>query len=372
MESLARSLHLDYALTRESETLLGEWNAALASEPPPLRIRWNMFLQRYLRSATVAASTQIEGNPMSLPQVDALLQGEAVRAPQNRRIENLNYNRALSIATSLAVTPTFGWNEAILRMLNHQILSDLPADRQGYYREEPVTVGGYTPPDHLAVPGLMGGLVEWLGDCSDHVLIRVALLHLNLAAIHPWVDGNGRTARVASSLELMRGRIGAPEVISVEPYLREHQREYFDTLATTLGPTYRPDAHTASEWVNYYIHISVGRLSFDGRMDDAWPYDFGTVADALVGANHPAEWGGVLLMAAIAPLRTRHVAEMIHRTMPTARTMLAAMSDSGWLVARGERRGRYFEAGPQLTALNLRTPEIVARYVQGQTLGLVA
>jgi fido (protein-threonine AMPylation protein) len=372
MESLERSLHLTYRLSPESQRLVAEWDRSMAAEPPPLRIRWHLYLRRYLRSATVAASTQIEGNSMSLPEVDALLHGEAVEAPFAQRQENLNLNVALSTATSLAVVPSFGWNEAILRMLNHQILRDLPEDRQGYYREGPVSVGSYSPPDHHAVPQLMTALTQWLTSCQDHVLVRVALLHLNLAAIHPWIDGNGRTARVASALELMRSRVGAPEVISVEPYLRQHQNEYFDMLATTLGPTYRPEEHIATPWVEYYIRISVERLSFDGRMDDAWPHDFGTVADALGAMQAPPEWAPILIMAAIYPIRTRFIAEVIGRSMPTARSVLGEMTRAGWLIARGERRGRFYEAGPRLHALPLRSPEIVARYVGGQTLGLDA
>ena len=291
MELLSLSLHLDYGLSGEARELLARWDAAMAAEAPPGRIRWHMMLQHYLRSATVTASTEIEGNPMSLSQVDALLQGEGVDAPAQARREVLNYNSALAAATSLALTPTFRWSQAILRMLNSQVMRDDRNDRQGCYREEPVVVAGfYHPPDHHVVDGLMAALEEWLRVSADHPLVRVALLHLNLVAIHPWLDGNGRTARIASSLDLMRSGVGAPELVSIEPYLREHRDEYFEQLATVIGQTYAPDRHPATQWVEYYVRVSSERLTFGERMTGAWPQDIGAVVEAL--ADFDSQWTG--------------------------------------------------------------------------------
>lgn len=367
------SLHVSYVLTPEAEAHLARWDQAMALEPPTEPTRWHYYLWGYLRSATVAASTQIEGNPLSLPEVDALLQGESVNAPDRLRQEPINYNNALSTAQSLALVDSFEWSEAILRMLNAQVLFSDPDNRQGRYRDEQVNVGGgvYSAPDWHLVPNLMAELVEWLQRSTDPTLIRVALLHLNLVAIHPWINGNGRTARVASSLELMRSHVNAPELVNVEPYLRSHQDEYFAQLRETLGATYDPERHTASAWVNYYIRVSAERLGFDARMQDAWPLDLGVLVDALGSRGDPAEWATFLLLAAIAPVRTRWLADAFGRPMSTLRSMLAAMENHGWLIHHGRTRARHYAQGPRLSALTLRTPEIVRHHVEGQTtLGL--
>jgi hypothetical protein len=368
---LVDSLHVSYVLTPASIARLREWDAAIEAEPPLQPMRWHVYLERTLRSATVNASTQIEGNPLSRTQVDALLRGDAVRAPRHAQIEVVNYNHALELATGFALTPTFQWGESVLRVLNHQILRDLPDDRQGRYRDGPVNVGGvYDPPDFRLVPGLMSRLVDWLHGSEDHPLVRVALLHLNIAAIHPWLDGNGRTARVASSLEMMRSGVGASELISVEPYLASHREEYFSMLGEALGEAYSPDRHVATPWVNYSIQVYVGRLSFDVRMREIWPYDIGTLVDALTTAGDPADWGLLLLISSISPLRTRWVAEFTRRSMPTARNMLNAMARAGWLAPRGRTRGLSYHPGPRMAGIRLRSPEIFEQYVAGQTLGL--
>jgi hypothetical protein len=373
VNSLTDSLHLEYMLTDEVARSLEAWDVAQGTEPPLQPMRWHVYLERYLRSATVAASTQIEGNPMTHSQVEALLRGDPVNASRVAQLENTNYNHALELATSFALTPTYTWGESVIRVLNHQILRDLPDDRQGRYREEPVNVGGfYNPPAHQTVDGLMRELVHWLRDEREHVLVRVALLHLNLVAIHPFQDGNGRTARVVSSLEMMRCGVGASELISVEPYLAEHRDEYFAVLRETLGESYAPDRHTATPWVNYAVSVYVDRLAFEVRMREVWPYDLGTVADALSIDHQPARWAAYALISAITPLRTRFVAESLHRSMPTARAMLNAMTAAGWLEFRGRTRAAAYYPGARLRALQLRAPQIVERYVRGQTLGLEA
>lgn len=79
--------------------------------------------------------------------------------------------------------------------------------------------------------------VAWLQVSDWHPLVRTALLHLNLVAIHPWMNGNGRTARILSSLELMR-HVRAPELISIEPAILRRHEEYFRLIREALGPTY--------------------------------------------------------------------------------------------------------------------------------------
>jgi Fic family protein len=80
---------------------------------------------------------------------------------------------------------------------------------------EDVFVGVFTGPSPLVVQGLMDQLIEWLrGADRTPPLIRSALLHLNIIAIHPFNDGNGRTARILAAMELVQDGIRSPELIS--------------------------------------------------------------------------------------------------------------------------------------------------------------
>jgi len=326
-----------------------------------------------MRSVTVTASTSIEGNPMSTPQVDALLSGETVDAPHQAQLEVLNYNRALNLATAFAMTDSHEWQESTIRAINSAVMQGLPNDEQGRYRHEGLYVAGvYQPPVPATVPGLMADLVRWLRQGHDHPLVRVALLHLNLVAIHPFLDGNGRTARILSSLELMRSGVTALEFVSIEPYLAAHRDEYFERLRTTLSPSFQPDRHSATEWVEYYVQVSAGMLDTDARLDEAWPHDLGLLTDALARRGQPLEWASVIHMASYMPIRTREVADMFHRSLPWARAYLTQIGRGGWLRQEGRTRASRWHPTPQLMALGLRIPELIDRYQQGLTLGLDA
>lgn len=372
MHSLDDSLHVSYAITPETQARLDEWNAALEREVPHEPSRWHIQFHRYLRSVTVTASTRIEGNPMSSTQVDALLRGESVGAPNRAQLENLNLNRALDVATAFGVDDTHEWQESTIRVVNSTVMNSLSDDRLGRYRDGPVTVGPYSPPDPLALPGLMQGFVAWLRGCQDHPVVRAALLHLNLVAIHPFADGNGRTARVLSTLELIRSGVRAPELLSVETYLAAHRDEYFERLHTTLGDSYQPDRHSATEWVEYYVRITTALLDIERRIDEAWPHDLWTLTNLLERRNEPRDWAPILHMAATYEIRTSEVAETFERSQPWARAHLNRMVAAGWLRQEGRTRASHWLATDLLRNLDLRVPVLMSQLERGNTLGLDA
>jgi len=373
MDSLADSLYISFALSAATEARLRVWTAAMAQEPPHQPSRWHLHFQRYMRSITVTASTNIEGNPMSAPEVDALLSGEAVTAPTRAQLENLNYNRALDLATTFALTPSHEWQESTIAAINSTVMHGLPSDRLGRYRDEPVTVAGtYSPPDSLVLSGLMDGLIHWLRSCQEHPLLRVALLHLNLVAIHPFLDGNGRTARVLSTLELMRSGVRAPELLSVESYLAAHRAEYFDRLHTALGSSYQPDRHSATEWIDYYVEISTALLDVETRLDEAFPHDLGQLTVTLSRLGQPLDWAPAMHMAAGSPIRTREIAEFYERSLPWARAFLNRLVEAGWIRQVGRTRASQWLPTQQLMDLDLRFPALLQMYERGQTLGLLS
>jgi Fic family protein len=374
MHSLAETLHVSYHISAETQRRLDAWSAALLVEPPHEPSRWHVQFRRYMRSITVAASTRIEGNPMSSPQVDALLAGETVMAPQQAQLENLNLNRALDVAMAFGVTESFQWQESTIRVLNSTVMHNLPDDRLGRYREEPVTVGPFLPPDHHIIPDLMRAFEEWLRDCQDHALVRAALLHMNLVAIHPFLDGNGRTARVASTLELVRSGVRAPELLSVETYLASHRDEYFEQLHRALGDSYQPDRHSASEWVEYYVRITTALLDIERRIDEAFPHDMYLLDDLLSRRHEPTEWMHILHMAAAYHIRTSEVADFFGRSLPWARSQLNRMVEAGWLRQEGRTRAAHWLASDMLRGLDLRVPALLEQLERGQhpTLGLEA
>lgn len=362
-------LHLAYAQTDRLSELLERWDQHAADEAPLSQQRWtDIALWPAARSATVAGSTAIEGNPLTLAQVDEVLSGVGADTRQPDIREVLNYNDALDLANRAALRPDFEWSQELVRRLNAAVMAGLEDDERGEYRHEPVSVGGiYSPPEARRLPALMGELVAWLREQDDaHPLIRAGLTHLNVVSIHPWLNGNGRTARVAGSLMLMRCGIGSPELLNIESQIRASRERYFAVLQETHGPTYQPDEHSATPWLEYFAGVCVDRLAIRNRVAAAVPADVGLLVMEL-GAERGAapDWALVALSASVGLVRTSRVAEALDLSPARARAILAAMVASGWLEARGERRGRVYGPGPRLLRLPLRTPGLMDQLRQG-------
>ena len=76
--------------------------------------------------------------------------------------------------------------------------------------------------------------------------------HLNLTLMHPFSDGNGRTARCLQTAVLTKEGIAAPDFSSIEEYIGRNQQEYYDILASTGGGKWSPDRN-CKPWVRFCI-----------------------------------------------------------------------------------------------------------------------
>ena len=366
------ALHVTYAAGGALADRLDAWDRAVrepaALDPGSWRL---LVVWPAARDASVSGSTGIEGNPLDPDQVDQVLAGAAIHGEPEHIREVLNYNRALNLARDAAIRSDFGWSHEFIHVINAAIMEGLPRDTRGDYRTGPteeIHVGIFRGPSPLLVQSLMNELVEWLRADSSHPLIRSALLHVNLIAIHPFSDGNGRTSRVLAAMELIRSGVRAPELISIEAYLRRRRDEYIDVLRTTLGEVYDPDNHPATPWLDYYTRISLDRLAVRNRILEAIPGDVGVLYEALADADDPVEWAPVLLAARVSRLRTTQLSQMTGRSMPAARAELGRMARAGWLEARGATRGRWYAPSATLAELPLRVPELVRLMAAGEQL----
>jgi hypothetical protein len=361
-------LHLAYQDSPRLVELLRQWDAQTAAEPPLTRRPWtNVALWPAARSATVAGSTGIEGNPLTAAEVDRVLTGGRVEARPTDIREVHNYNRALDLANAAALREDFEWSQELLRRLNAAVMQGLEDDEHGEYRHGPVTVGRiYSPPPWQLLPSLMAELVDWLRDEERcHPLIRAGLTHLNVVSIHPWLNGNGRAARVAGSLMLMRCGVGSPELLNIESVIRGDRERYARVLQTTHGATYDPEHHAATEWLEYFAELCVGRLEFQARLLDALQGDSG-----LLAMEFPRELSTqqimVLIAASVRLIQTTDLAGALDLSAPRMRALLSSLASDGWLTAEGDGRGRRYRPGPRLVELPLRTPELMNRFRRGE------
>lgn len=190
------------------------------------------------------------------------------------------------------------------------------------------------------------------------------------SCVSPFNDGNGRTSRILAAVELIRDGVRAPELISIEAYLRRNRDEYIGLLRSTLGTAYDPDNHPVTEWIDYYTRISLDRLTARTRILGALPTDIGMLFSALEDAGEPLEWAPTLLAARVRRLRTAPLAELTGRSVAAARAELARMTRAGWIEARGATRGRWYAPAERLMNVPLSVPRLMQLLAQGEQLAM--
>lgn len=227
--------------------------------------KWTEGLRKFLTADAVAASNSIEGFKVSTVDVEDLLEGERdVDVSEEDREETLAYQRMMTYIQTLHAVADFRYSKELLNALHWMLQGHRHTPRKpaGQWRRGAVyvtdtrdpSIAAYTAPGAAEVPALTGELVEWLNtDDGTHPLVRAAMAHLHLVAIHPWADGNGRMSRSLQTLMIARQGELAPEFSSIEAWLGRpgNTWEYYRELQRR-GATYRPD-QDVSDWIRFNL-----------------------------------------------------------------------------------------------------------------------
>lgn len=181
-------------------------------------------------------SNAIEGNTLTLSETKVVLEGITIGGKSVvEHLEAINHRDAILFLESIVdrQEEITEWN---IRNLHQIILKDIDNSNAGKYRMENVLISGakHIPPEYLMVPVHMQTLVyednkEWI---HYHPVVRAALLHGEFVKIHPFIDGNGRTARLLLNLVLMVN--GYPPIV-IKKESRLAYYEALDTAHTTLN-----------------------------------------------------------------------------------------------------------------------------------------
>ncbi|WP_369407118.1 Fic family protein [Streptomyces hokutonensis] len=247
--------------------------------------KWTAGLRKFLTADAVAASNSIEGFKVATVDVEDLLEGESeVDVSEENREETLACQRMMTYIQTLHDVEDFSYSKGLLNGLHWMLQGHRHSARRpaGQWRKGPVyvtdardpSIAAYTAPDAPLVAALMQELIDWLNESDGtHALVRAAMAHLHLVAIHPWADGNGRMSRSLQTLMIAREGVLAPEFSSIESWLGRpgNTWEYYREL-NDRGSHYRPD-QDVSGWIRsnltaYHQQAQTvqGRLARSGRV----------------------------------------------------------------------------------------------------------
>ncbi len=210
----------------------------------PIDVALLQSLRETARVTSIHFSTMIEGNRLTEPQVREVLQGARFPGRERDEAEVRNYFRALAWVEIQADTQTRISIADVKRLHGlafHGRNRGTPfRDGQNVIRDTGSGRIVYLPPETPDVPGLMRDLIAWAAaELASEDLpapVIAALAHYQLATIHPWYDGNGRTARLLATLILQRASYGLKGLYSLDAYYAEDLPGYYRALA--VGPSH--------------------------------------------------------------------------------------------------------------------------------------
>ncbi len=177
-------------------------------------------------------SNAIEGNSLTLKETYLVIsEGLTIKGkPLKDHLEAKNHTEALEYLSELIdKDKKHTISDQFIRSLHQLVVQDTDKEWAGRYRNSGVMITGtdHRPPEALEVPRLIQELLEWVKTEKKklHVVELAALFHHKLVYIHPFFDGNGRTARLAMNIFLLQA--GYPLVI----VLKNDRKKYYRVLA---------------------------------------------------------------------------------------------------------------------------------------------
>ncbi|WP_295541558.1 Fic family protein [uncultured Thiohalocapsa sp.] len=214
----------------ELDQLLAQIDS-LKSRLDDVRPLTSVQLQQAMDIAYTYESNRIEGNTLTLRETDLVVnKGLTVGGKSMREhLEAINHYEAILYIRELAGQAAT-LDERQVRSIHALVLRGIDRDNAGRYRSLPVMIAGsrHLPPQPWAVPKLMEAYGLWLcGESLElHPVVRAAEAHERLVTIHPFLDGNGRTARLVMNLILLSHGYAIANI----PGDTDSRRAYYDAL----------------------------------------------------------------------------------------------------------------------------------------------
>lgn len=238
---------------------------------------------------TVYHGTHIEGNDLTLAQAEKILVGfkgetdalltikkTGVVAKERDVQEIINYRGVMDwIDEQFGRETTTGrYTEAQIKHLHNLVVHKIVSqEHDGVYRKTQVVLRDsrtgeitFRPPPSVEVPYLMEDFVGWLNSSKGreiHTVIRAGISHYGLAAIHPFVEGNGRTARAFATLVLFVEGYDIRRLFSLEEYFDRDAEAYYRALVLTSDQSRELGERDLTFWLEYFtkgLALELGRV----------------------------------------------------------------------------------------------------------------
>ena len=225
----------------------------------PLNPKVLAGLRKTSKINTIHYSTRIEGNSLTIKEVKQVLNGKSFPARKRDEQEVKGYFRALDMVKKLIKKTAI--TEQDIKILHGLVIGDNKSTdyRQGQNSIIDSSTGYivYMPPEAKDVAPLMTSFVNWINENKNVIPapILAAIAHYQFVTIHPYYDGNGRTARILTTLLLHQCGYGLKGIYNLEEYYADNLQDYYKGLTVGKSHNYYEGRVQAdiTDWIDFFV-----------------------------------------------------------------------------------------------------------------------
>jgi len=218
-------------------------------------------LEKVAREISSFTSTSIEGNPLPLTEVKKILRSRPKFIRDSER-EVFNYNKSLINLNKRLKLNNHTLTLDLILGIQKQVTEDLlPVSQSGHFRKHPIVVRSpktgktiFLPPKYKDIAKLMKDLVNFVQKNRKIIdpLIVAGIFHKQMVIVHPFIDGNGRTARLITKSLLAGLGLNTFNLFSFENYYNQNVTKYFKFVGEQGDYYELADKIDFTKWLEYF------------------------------------------------------------------------------------------------------------------------
>jgi len=299
-------------------------------------------------------STHIEGTEINLKQAEDILAGKKVKGvSRDDKKELLNYKKAMDfISKYLGKDDPI--TEGLIRELHKIIVRGVRGGQAqpGDYRKIQNYVANsrtkeiiYTPPAPLEVPHLMREFVDWVNLNIEEVspVLTAGIAQFQLVHIHPFIDGNGRTARLLSTLILYKTGYDFKRLFTISEYYDKDRPAYYTAIQSV-----RKNKMDMTGWLEYFVNglrSQMKEIRSKGKKIITADKVVKQFEDKGLNDRQRKIIRYLVVNTKITNDECQRLCESIRRT---ATRDLASLVEKGIIEMKGELKGAYYVLSPSI------------------------